>query len=57
MKTKWQIFHMPLIVSAISLFGLIATLLTDDLRDLAWTAFAAVPLGVIAVLLARGRLS
>jgi len=47
-QTPWTIFRVPLLLAAVSGFGLIAALLVDGPADLLWAAAVAVPLGVVA---------
>ncbi len=49
----WRTFRAPLALAIVSLFGLIAALLVDGPVDLLWSLAVAVPLAVIAWLLAR----
>lgn len=49
----WRTFRVPLLLGLVSFFGLVAALLVDGPLDLLWSLAVAVPLAVIAWMLAR----
>jgi hypothetical protein len=54
-QTPWTIFRVPLLLAAVSLFGLVAALLVDGPVDNLWAAAIAVPLLVVAAFWIRRR--
>lgn len=54
-QTPWTIFRIPLLLAAVSAFGLIAALLVDGPADNLWAAAVAVPLAVVLAFWLRRR--
>lgn len=45
----WTVFRAPVLIGAVSAFGLVAALLTDGPWDAVWALGVGVPLVVVAV--------